>query len=76
MQYSKTGRRWRELLLRNIVSLCKRQGICIANLEKAVGLGNGTIRGWAKSSPRIDAVKKVADFFGVSVDSLISESGE
>ena len=54
-----------------IEAKCKEKGITISALEKAVELGNATIKGWEKSSPRVDNLKKVADFFGCSIDELI-----
>ena len=60
------------MIYENVVSLCKKAGISIARLEIETGIGNGTIGRWKKSSPNVDNVKKVADFFGVTVDSLIA----
>ena len=57
----------------NITNLCRNKGISIAKLEKELGFGNATIRMWAKASPSVEKVKAVADYFGVSVDQLISE---
>lgn len=62
------------MLLRNISKLCKTAGVSISSLEKACSLGNGTIGRWEKSSPTVDNLKKVADYFGVTVDSLISDA--
>lgn len=64
------------MILNNISTLCKEKGISIARLERELGFGNATIRGWANSSPNVDNLKKVADFFGVTVDSLISSSAD
>ena len=61
------------MILDRIKQLCKQRGISIARLEQEVCLGNATIRGWEKSSPRVESLKKVADYFGVTVDSLLSE---
>lgn len=61
------------MLYQNIVVLCKGKGISIAKLEKETGLGNGTVGRWEKSSPSVENVKKVADYFEVSVDYLISK---
>lgn len=61
------------MLLDRICTLCESQGISISKLEKEVGLGNATIRGWAKSSPKTENLKKVADFFGVTTDELLRE---
>lgn len=62
------------MLYQNIVVLCKGKGISISKLEKETGLGNGTVGRWEKSSPSVENVKKVADYFKVSVDYLISQS--
>lgn len=60
-------------MLEEIKSLCAERGISICELEKACGLGTRTVYRWGKtSSPSIDKVKKVADYLGVSVDSLVS----
>lgn len=61
------------MLLKNIKALCKEHGETLTSLEKVCGFGKGTISRWAKSSPSIESVKKVADTFGVSLDCLISE---
>lgn len=57
-----------ELLYAKIESLCKDKGISIAKLEKDCDIGNATIRRWDKSFPRIDTLKKVADFFGKPIE--------
>jgi len=66
----------KRLLFNNIVALCKSRNISISKLEKEIGVGNATIRTWEKVSPSVDRVKLVAEFFGVSVDSLISDHVE
>lgn len=64
------------MIYRNVVKLCKERGISIARLERETGIGNGTIGRWEKSSPSVDNAKKVADFFGVTLDSLtMAEAG-
>lgn len=60
------------MIYKNIVKLCKDRGISIAKLERETGLGNGTIGRWEKSSPSVNSAKKVADFFGVTLDSLMA----
>ena len=49
--------------------------ISIARLEREVGLGNATVRGWKKSTPKVDTLKLVADYFGVTVEDLLKEEG-
>lgn len=61
------------MILDNISKLCKENGISIAGLERKTDLGNATIRGWGKSSPTVDKLKRVADYFGVTVDELLAD---
>lgn len=56
------------MLYEKIESLCKNSGISIAKLEKDCDIGNATIRRWDKSFPRIDTLKKVADYFGKPIE--------
>ncbi|MCL2592750.1 MAG: helix-turn-helix transcriptional regulator [Defluviitaleaceae bacterium] len=55
-----------------ISKLCKENGITLSALENELGLGNGTITRWNQNSPSIEKVRKVAHYFGVSVDFLLS----
>lgn len=64
------------MLYQNIVSLCNERQISIARLERDLGFGNATIRTWRTSSPSVDRVLLVANYFGVSVDSLVSVSSD
>ena len=59
-------------LVGNIKQLCSERGITIAELERRVGISNGQIRKWDTSTPGLDKVKLVADYFLVSVDYLIN----
>ena len=61
------------MILANIESRCAARGINISQLERIVGLANATIRRWANSSPTVENLKKVADYFGCTVDDLIRE---
>ncbi|MBR6352437.1 MAG: helix-turn-helix transcriptional regulator [Firmicutes bacterium] len=54
-----------------IKKLCAKEGIAIPALEKAVGLGESVIYKWEKNDPGIGRVKKVADYFGVTVNDLL-----
>lgn len=54
-----------------IKSLCDVRGITIYRIEKDCNLGNGSIMKWENSSPKVENVVKVADYFDVSVDYLL-----
>ena len=62
-----------KLNVQKIKELCDARGLNFSQLEKAVGLGNGTIGKWKDSSPRVDGAKRVADFLGVTIDELVKE---
>jgi transcriptional regulator with XRE-family HTH domain len=59
-------------LVENIKSLCNQHEISIPKVEKKLGFGKGAIYNWDKNSPSIDKLQKVANYFHVSVDSLIT----
>lgn len=61
-------------MVEKIRSLCRERGISLWNLERELGIGNGIIARWETSSPRVENVKKVADYFGVTVDYLLNDS--
>ena len=58
------------MIYKNILAKCKECGISISALEKAVGLGNATIKGWETSFPRVDKLQLVADYFNCTLDEL------
>lgn len=59
-----------------IKALCRAKGISITELEKELGFGYGSIYRWEKSSPSIDKVKAVTDYFGITVNDLLDYSDE
>ena len=61
------------MLLENIRRLCSKKPVSIAKLERETGISNGTISKWGTSSPSIDNVQKVAEYFGVTVDQLLTK---
>jgi len=58
--------------LYRIKELCLRNDLTIAALEKQTGLSNGTISKWKECSPRADNLKCIADYFGVTMDYLMT----
>lgn len=59
------------MVFERIEQLAKEKGASIASIEKTLGFGNGTIRGWKESSPSLDNIAKVAKYFNVSVDYFV-----
>lgn len=64
------------MVLENIKKLCASNGVSVSALEKALGFGNSTIAKWADCSPTVEKLSMVADYFGVTVDSLLKSSEE
>ncbi len=60
------------MLVENIHRLCKSNNTTFWAVEKELKIGNGTIAKWSKSSPRVETVQKVAEYFGVTIDELLS----
>lgn len=56
------------MLYEKIETVCKERSISIARLEKDCGIGNATVRRWDKSFPRINTLKKVADYLGKPIE--------
>ncbi|WP_025718983.1 helix-turn-helix domain-containing protein [Paenibacillus polymyxa] len=58
-------------LVENVKSLCDTKGLSIPKLEKELGFGRGSIYNWEKSSPSIDKIEKLANYFNVSVNQVL-----
>lgn len=54
--------------------LCDRKGVTPYRVAKDTGIGRSTFTDWKKGrTPRADKLKKLADYFGVSVEVFFSE---
>ena len=62
-----------EVLVKNLVRICKAQKKPLAEVNRACGFGTRSIYSWDKHAPTVDRVKKVADYLGVTVDELLAE---
>ena len=61
-----------EGLVNRIQQLCELNKTKLKPLEEQLGLGNGVIKKWENSSPSCDRILKVANYFNVSVDWLLT----
>lgn len=61
------------MITEKISMLCAEENISIAQLEKKLGLGNGTIGKWNNANPSLRKASMVAKYFGISIDELISD---
>lgn len=56
--------------------LCKEKGLTPSKVGKDIGIKQGTISMWKKrgTTPKIATIAKIADYFGVTSNSLIEEN--
>lgn len=63
-----------EILVKTIKNTCKNFGITVAQLEKELGYSPSLISRWVKTSPSIDKIVEIADYFNVPIDELIGRT--
>lgn len=63
-----------EMFLNSIKSLCKRDNISLAQLEKEINVSQGLISRWNKTDPSLSKVLDVANYFKVSLDELVKQN--
>lgn len=59
-------------LYERIEKLRKSRKISQGNLEKELGFSNGSISKWKNSTPTTERLQKLADYFRVSVEYLMT----
>lgn len=59
-------------LKERIVGLCKQENIPISKLEKELGFAGGYISKLDKSTPNSAKLQKIAEYFGVTLDYLMT----
>ena len=57
-----------------IKELADKQGISLNKLEEKLGFSRNTIYNMKKSTPNVERVSKIADFFNVSTDYLLGRT--
>lgn len=60
--------------VQRIKDLADAKQTTFAEIERKIGISNGQIRRWDKVSPKAENIKKVADYFDVSVDYLLERT--
>lgn len=54
-----------------VKELCKERGISVNRFEQEAGLAKGYVSKLAKTQPNTATIKKMADYFGISVSQMI-----
>lgn len=59
----------------NVKKLCEKKGTNFCAVEKTCGIGNGVLGKFSDGDryPSVKTLKKLSEFFGVSVDELLKE---
>lgn len=60
-----------ELLSQSIKRICKDNNMTVSQLEKKLNISAGLISRWSKTSPSLDKIVDIADFFNLSIDEVI-----
>lgn len=56
------------MIYTRIKELCEKKNISIYRLEKDLKFPTSTIVKWKESSPTVEKIKAVADYFSVSIE--------
>lgn len=54
-----------------VAKLCSERNITITELERRLGFGQGSIGKWKDSTPKVDKIIAIANYFGVSTDYIM-----
>lgn len=56
-----------------IKQLCDEKNLSLTTVEKAVGLGNGTISTWKTGDPRVSKLNRVAKYFDKPIQFFLDD---
>ncbi len=58
----------------NFLNLCQQNGISVYKATKDMGIGQATATRWKQgtATPKADTLQKIADYFGVTTDYLLT----
>jgi transcriptional regulator with XRE-family HTH domain len=62
------------IIISNIKHLCDKNNLTVSLLEKKLDFSSGLISRWNKSSPTIDKIITICDYFDVSVDYVLGRT--
>lgn len=63
-----------KLIVDSIKKLCKDHNITANQLESKIGLSQGLISRWLKTTPSLDKIIDIADYFHVSLDEVVGRN--
>lgn len=54
-----------------VAKLCSERNITITELERRLGFGQGSIGKWKDSTPKVDKIIAIANYFNVTTDYIM-----
>lgn len=63
-----------ELLVKTIKAICEKNNITVSQLEKELKFSPSLISRWNKTSPSLDKIVAIADYFHVSLDEVVGRN--
>ena len=61
----------------NFINICAERGIAPTTVLRHIGLSNATYSCWTEDSiPRRTTLKKLADYFGITVEDLLRDPAQ
>ncbi len=63
-----------ELLVKSIKNICRINNISVSQLENTLGFSPSLISRWNKTSPSLDKIIDIADYFHVSLDEVVGRN--
>ena len=69
-----SSRKVDNMLLNRVRELANERNMTIAELERKLDFGQGSISKWNKQSPSSERLQKAADYFDVSTDYLLGRT--
>ena len=61
----------------NFIKICAERGVAPTSVLRQIGLSNATFSCWTDESiPRQTTLKKIADYFGITVEELLRSDEE
>ena len=60
-------------MYQKIKDLCVKKGVSVYALEKTLHLSTGSVSKWDKSSPRVETLQKISNFFGVPITYFLED---
>lgn len=61
------------MIYTKIRDLALEKKVSIRQVERDCDFANGTLSKWNKSIPSVDNLKRVANYFGITIDELLSD---